>query len=186
VTPERAKLADLIARLQAADTYAAQCRAAITRAPDVYDAAAARDAAEGKLAEAKLHEPAAQIAALIAGKEGKNHVGEAEIALAEADTQLSRARQTRDMLAAELAAAEKAVADRRSYLRESKGRALLAAPESAAWLAKRQRQRPSSPRRTRCAVSSPPPAACPSAGTSSAPLNETPCNPRPSLPGWPR
>jgi hypothetical protein len=185
VSPEREKLGDLIARLGAAETYVKQVHQAMGRANEaVFDANDAFDASSNALAEAKQGAAAYHVAALISGKDGDNPVAKAEVTLAEADTALTHARSVRDMLAAELAAAEKAVVDRRSYLRESKGRALRAAPESAAWLAKRQRQKAELAETDAVCRSSPPPAACPTTGTSSAPLNETPCNPRPSLPGW--
>jgi hypothetical protein len=129
VTEEREKLASLIERLKAASDYAAQCAAAQGRAPDVYDLAERRDAAEAALAEARENEPRHQIAALI------NNKIKAEIALATADAELARARQVRDMLAAELDSANAAIAMRRSYLREAVGRVLRADPAPAALLA---------------------------------------------------
>jgi hypothetical protein len=134
LSAERARLADLIERLGVAADYAAQCQAAIDRAPSVYDAAAARDAAEAALAEAKQNEARFQVIALISSSKAESPVAAAEAALATADAELAKARQIRDMLEGELNSANAAVALRRSYLRDAVGRVLLADPAPAALL----------------------------------------------------
>jgi hypothetical protein len=134
LTPARGRLADLIERLGIATDYVAQCQAAIDRAPNVYTAANARDAAEAALEEARQNEARFQITALVAGTQVESPVAAAEIALATADAELARARQIRDMLEGELNSASAAVTLRRGNLKEAVSHVLLADPAVAALL----------------------------------------------------